>query len=107
MINHAIISVVRPRSFLSTIQTGIGLTLHRLYGSKHLIDVLVAMGDCVSYNELSVYMNSLINAGSPKISDEALIHYVFDNTECQCRNVGRLKHFQRNGWIYFGLFSNV
>ncbi|KAJ8874812.1 hypothetical protein PR048_022701 [Dryococelus australis] len=38
-INHAIISAVRPRSFLSQLQIGLAFTLHRLYGSKHLINM--------------------------------------------------------------------
>jgi hypothetical protein len=99
VINHAIISAVRPRSFLSPIQTGIGLTLHRLYGSKHLIDVLASMGVCVSYNEVNQYMNSLIGSGSPKISEEAFIQYVFDNADVNVRTLDGLNTFHAMGGI--------
>ncbi|KAJ8883382.1 hypothetical protein PR048_015225 [Dryococelus australis] len=37
--NHAIISAVGPRSFLSLLQIGLAFTLHHLYGSKHLINM--------------------------------------------------------------------
>lgn len=43
VINHAVISAVRPRSFLSSIQTTLSLHLNRMYGSKHLIEVLSAL----------------------------------------------------------------
>ena len=73
VINHAMISCVRPRSFVSPIQLSIGLTLHRLYGSKHLIQMLSSMGVCAKYHEISVYTNSLINAGLPGVNKDAFI----------------------------------
>ena len=57
------------------------------------------MGVCVSYNEVSVYMNSLINAGSPKISDEAFIQYVFDNADVNVRTLDGLNTFHAMGGI--------
>ncbi|XP_063235988.1 uncharacterized protein LOC134538524 [Bacillus rossius redtenbacheri] len=99
VINHAVISTVRPRSFLSPIQTSLALTLHRLYGSKHLIDLLSSMGVCVSYHEASIYMNSLINAGSPQVNEEAFIQYVFDNADINIRTLDGLNTFHAMGGI--------
>lgn len=45
-VNQVIISSVRSRSFLSQLQIGLALTLRRLYGSKHLIDLSSSMGVC-------------------------------------------------------------
>lgn len=67
------------------------LTLFRLYGSKHLIDLLATMGVCVSYNEVSIYINSLINAGLPKITDEAFIQYVFENGDVNIRTLDTIQ----------------
>lgn len=87
VINHAIISAIRPRSFLSSIQLGLGLTLHRLFGSKHLINMLNSMGVCASYSETSLYLNSLITAGSPVVKEEAFIQHVFDNADVNVRTL--------------------
>lgn len=65
VINHAVISAVRPRSFLSSIQTTLSLYLNRMYGSKHLIEVLSALGVCSSNYESDKYVKSLITAGPP------------------------------------------
>jgi hypothetical protein len=48
-IAHAIISAVRPRSFLSSLQLGLSVTLHRKFG--RVIDLCHALGFCASYNE--------------------------------------------------------
>ena len=39
-IQHAIVAAVRPRSFVSPLQVGLGIHLHRKYGSRVLIDML-------------------------------------------------------------------
>ncbi|GBN40752.1 hypothetical protein AVEN_218919-1 [Araneus ventricosus] len=98
-INHAIISAVRRRSFLSNIQIGIELTLHRLYESKHLTDILAAMGVSISYNEISLDRNSVINAGSPKISDEAFIQNMFGKVDVNVGTLDGLNAFHAMGGI--------
>lgn len=65
VINHALISAVRPRSLLSSIQTTLSFYLNRMYGSKHLIEVLSALGVCSSYYESDRYVKSLITARPP------------------------------------------
>lgn len=99
VINHAIISAVRPRSFLSPLHIGLALTLHRLYGSKHLINMLSSMGVCASYYEASVYINSLINAGSPIVNEDAFIQHVFDNADVNVRTLDGLNTFHAMGGV--------
>lgn len=98
-INHSIISAVRPRSLLSPFHIGLGLTLHRLYGSKHLINMLSSMGVCASYYEVSVYLNSLMNAGSPNVNEDAFIQHVFDNADVNIRTLDGLNTFHAMGGI--------
>lgn len=99
VINHAIISAVRPRSFLSPIQTSLALTLHRLYGSRHLLDMLSSMGVCSSYHEASIYITSLINAGLPSVNNEGFIQHVFDNADVNVRTLDGLNTFHAMGGI--------
>ncbi|KAJ8894123.1 hypothetical protein PR048_006733 [Dryococelus australis] len=96
-INHAIISAVRPKSFLSPLQIGLALTLHRFYGSKHLINIVFSMGACASYYEASVYINALINAGSPNVSEEAFIQHIFDNADVNVRTLDGLNTVHEMG----------
>lgn len=43
-INQALISICRPRSFLSPIRLGLSLYLNRKFGSRHIIDILYNLG---------------------------------------------------------------
>lgn len=76
--NHAVISAVRPRSFVSSIQTTFSLYLNQMYGSKHLIEVLSALGVCssTSYNESDRYVTSLITARPPAPSYQPQLSYL-------------------------------
>lgn len=56
---HGIIRAARPRSFLSPVQLGTGVLLHRKFGSKVLIDTLCNMGVCVPYQEVLRYERSV------------------------------------------------
>uniref|UniRef100_A0A0K8SXV5 Uncharacterized protein n=1 Tax=Lygus hesperus TaxID=30085 RepID=A0A0K8SXV5_LYGHE len=59
-IDHSLICVTRPRSFTSPILLGIGTLLYRKYGSRHLVDILSAMGFSSSYGEVrKLEMSSL------------------------------------------------
>lgn len=99
VINHALISAVRPRSFLSSIQTSLSLYLNRMYGSKHLIEVLSALGVCSSYYESDRYVKSLITAGPPAIESDSLTQFVFDNADVNIRALDGLNTFHAMGGI--------
>lgn len=51
-ISHAIISQIRPRSFISPLQLSDGTFLFKKYGSKSLIQVLSSLGFSASYNDI-------------------------------------------------------
>ncbi|KYN11020.1 hypothetical protein ALC57_16838 [Trachymyrmex cornetzi] len=53
---HAIMSAVRPRSFLSPLQIGVAVMLHRKFASKKIIDILNNLGVCCSYAEACQYV---------------------------------------------------
>lgn len=53
-IAHAIMSAVRPRSFLSPLQVGLSVTLHRKFGSRKVIDICNSLGIVIrSFRALS------------------------------------------------------
>lgn len=100
-VNHAVISAVRPRSFLSSIQTTLSLHLNRMYGSKHLIEVLSALGVCSSYYESDSYVKSLITVGppAPAIESDSFTQFVFDNADVNIRTLDGLNTFHAMGGI--------
>ena len=57
-IGQAIMHAVRPRAITAQLQIGIAVQMHRLYGSKFLIDSLHKMGVCSSYNEAQNFERS-------------------------------------------------
>ena len=54
-IGQAIMQSVCPRSIIAPLQVGLGVQLHRQYGSRFLIDSLFKHGFCSSYNEVNKY----------------------------------------------------
>ena len=50
-IGQAVMQNTRPRTILASLQLGLGVQMHRQFGSKFLIDSLHKQGFCVSYDE--------------------------------------------------------
>ena len=80
-IEHAIITTERPRSFLSPIQVGLGVHLHKGYTSKSLLEILSNLGFCSSYNEAVRYQSYVTQYCPPEIDTHAHLRYVFDNAD--------------------------
>lgn len=80
-IEHAIISATRPRSFVSPLQLGLSVYLHRCYGSKVLLDLLSSIGVSSSYNDAIRYESSVTKNTQMTFSDNAYIQFVFDNAD--------------------------
>ena len=99
VINHAIISATRPRSFLSMIQVGLALYIHRHVGSRHLVDILFSMGICASYNEARLYEASageeflLALYGAPKttLSLNQHRHHCFMKAVAKCPSHSKIQ----------------
>ena len=81
-IQHAIVAAVRPRSFVAPLQVGLGIHLHRKYGSRVLIDMLSNIGLCASYSEVTNYEASITTNAQATVDKGAYIQFVFDNADC-------------------------
>ena len=99
VIGHAIISVVRPKSFLSPYQIGLAVYLHRHVGSRHVIALLNSMSLCTSYSEALHYEASAISCESESIAMKSFVQYVFDNADNNVRTFDGFNTFHGMGGI--------
>lgn len=63
----------RPRSLQSILQLNFGVTVHRKFGSRILIDLLHSLSVCCSYYELKLYEVSLAMQHSFEIKKRAFL----------------------------------
>ena len=54
-VSHAIMAAVRPRSFISRLQLGLSIFLHRRFRSKRILDILSTLGVSASYKNTVLY----------------------------------------------------
>lgn len=80
-LSHAVISAVRPRSFLSPLQIGVGAFLYKKFGSKNLINILSALGFSSSYSETALFETSCIMRPPLQIEPNAFSQFMFDNAD--------------------------
>jgi len=99
VINHAIIAATRPRSFLSMIQVGLSVYIHRHLASRHLIDILSSMGVCVSYSEARWYEASAMIDNQQTITEESFKQFVFDNADFNIRTLDGYGTFHSMGGV--------
>ncbi|CAG9760299.1 unnamed protein product [Ceutorhynchus assimilis] len=87
-IGQAIISACRPRSFISPILLGIGVYVHREFGSRQIVDFLNNWGFSVTYNETYRYQNCIIKDNVETVASEnSLVQYCFDNADFNIENL--------------------
>lgn len=90
---HAITSVIRPRTFTSSVLNGLSLFLHKKYGSRRLMDLLANMGFCASYHEAQrLEMSALLNA-QPNVKPNSFSQFVFDNADFNACTTDRVNSF--------------
>lgn len=58
---HSIISLVRPRSFISPVLLGLSISLHQNFGSEMLIDLISSMGFGATYKEVRLFEASCLS----------------------------------------------
>lgn len=92
-IQHAVIAAVRPRSFVSPVQTGLSLHLHRKYGSRGLIDILSNLGFCSAYREVLNYEASVTVNSSTEVGPHSYIQFVLDNADYNVATIDGYKTF--------------
>ena len=98
-INQSIIAATRPRSFISPLQLGLSVHLHRCYGSRHLIDMLHVIGVCSSYKEATTYLNCVVSSPQSTIEPGAFTQFVFDNADVNIKTLDGLGTFHALGGI--------
>lgn len=98
-IAHAIIAAARPKSFLSTIQIGIGAFLNRKYGSRDLLQVLSALGMCASYDETVTFETSALFHPQKSFTNDSFSQFVFDNADVNINTIDGLNTFHSMGGI--------
>ncbi len=81
-IGQSIVQATRRRVLLAPLQLGLGIQLHRHFGSKFLIDTLHRHGFTCSYKEVSKFERSAAMTEGlqiPNISSDNFVHYIADN----------------------------
>ena len=61
-IGHAIVQANKPKSAISPLLFGIGVSLDHMFGSRILLDFISRLGFSVSYDELCRYKQSLVQS---------------------------------------------
>ncbi|KYM97251.1 hypothetical protein ALC62_12065 [Cyphomyrmex costatus] len=99
-IAHAIIAAVRPRSFLSTLQIGVGTYLYKKFASKNLINILSAIGLSASYSEVTRFERACINRPQSKVLEGSFSQFVFDNADFNTNTIDGRGTFHAMGGIH-------
>lgn len=99
-IAHSIITAVRPRSFFSPLQLGVGTFLYKKFGSKSLINILSAMGFCAPYREITIFENSCIHRAESEILENSFSQFVFDNADFNTNTLDGRGTFHAMGGIH-------
>lgn len=84
---HNIMAAVRPRSFLSRIQLGLGLYLHHKFASCTMIKILSKIGLCVQYDEILAYEAAAAQQGPPDVEERAFEQFVFDSDDINTNTI--------------------
>lgn len=106
-IQHAIISAVRPRSFVSPLHVGLGVHLHRKYGSRLLIDMLSNLGYCATYKEVTKFEAAITAKAPAYIDNSAYIQFVFDNADYNVATLDGHRTFHAMGGIVCATPANT
>lgn len=98
-IAHSLISATRPRSFTSPILLGVGTMLYRKYGSRHLVDVLSAMGFSSSYSEVRKFETSALQQPLQILTKNSFTQFIFDNADINMDTIDGHDTFHAMGGI--------
>ena len=89
-IGQAIIQSIRPRILNFPLQIGLGVQMHRLFGSRFLTDTLNQMGFCSSYSEVQKHERSAavhIGTDIPGLMPDMFVQHVADNVDHNLRTL--------------------
>ena len=101
-IGPAIMQAVRPKAIVAPLQIGLGVQMHRQFGSRFLIDSLHSHGFCTSYSEVQKFERSAaFHQGTEieGINNESFIQHIADNVDHNIRTIDGLNTFHGMGII--------
>lgn len=101
-LGKAIMQCTRPRALIAPLQIGLGVQMHRHFGSKFLIDSLHQNGFCSSYQEVQRFERcAAVSHGTelPNINSGQFLQYVADNVDHNTRTIDGLNTFHGMGMI--------
>lgn len=98
-IAHAIISVLRPRKFVSCILLALAITMKKNFGSKALLTLLNKLGFCASYSEANLFEISAINVDETWQQQKGFRQFVFDNADANIATLDGKNTFHAMGGI--------
>jgi hypothetical protein len=100
-LSHSIISAVRPRSFISPLQLGVGAFLYKKFGSRYLLDILSALGFSSSYSESILFeISAVMRPGIFIDPSKSFSQFVFDNADFKTNTLDGLNTFHAMGGIH-------
>jgi len=89
-IGHSLIQAIRPRSVITPVLFGVGVSVDHVLGSKWLLDLLSTFGFSVTYAEVDRYKKSVVGATVPECPasfPDAFSQWSMDNVD---HNTGTL-----------------
>ncbi|CAH1118147.1 unnamed protein product [Phaedon cochleariae] len=99
-LSHAVISAVRPRSFLSSLLIGLSTFIYKRFGSRLLVDALSAIGFVATYAETTLLeMSSIVRPEQPRVTTDGFLQFIFDNADFNINTIDGLNTFHSMGGI--------
>jgi len=83
-ISHSIVQAARPRSVISPVLFGVGVSLDHAFSSKWLLETLSRLGFSISYDEVNLYKQSVVlneNLDSPEGFPSSFTQWSGDNVD--------------------------
>ena len=101
---------VRRRAITAPLQIGLGVQMHKLYGSRFLIDSLHNLVFCSSYSEVQRFERSAAfhhGIHIEGINNESFLQHVADNVDHNLRTIDGLNTFHGMGIIAKGNYKKA
>ena len=101
-IGHAIVQANKPKSAISPILFGIGVSLDHMFGSRILLDMMSRLGFSISYDEVSRYKQSVVqssNSDMPHSFAHSFTQWSGDNVDHNIKTIDGTGTFHGMGII--------
>ena len=90
-IGQAILQAMRPKAVMAPILFGLGVEMDHVFGSKWLIDELFRLGFSISYDEVNLFKQSVMQDENLETlmapSDQTFTQWASDNTDHNIRTL--------------------